>query len=70
MAVKKFLRATLSVGRWDVTQRGVIFGSIPSDSDITAAWLCHPDARQICDLPGYGSSFMGLRPATVIDRFK
>ena len=32
-------------------------------------WLCHSDARQVCDLPAANPSFLsGLRPAAVKDR--
>src|SRR6185295_6102525 len=32
-------------------------------------WLCHADARQVCDLPAANLLFrLGLRPTTVIDR--
>src|SRR5258706_4424368 len=37
--------------------------------DSLRQWLCHSDARQVCDLPAANLLFhSGLRPATVRDR--
>jgi hypothetical protein len=37
--------------------------------DSLRQWLCHSDARQVCDLPAANLLFhSGLRPVTVRDR--